>query len=87
MKKAQTIEEQILAAIADLAQRQSKLEIAMNEMIVAHMEVASDLQRLTDALLDDEDDEDGPLIDAEPVDPPSDLALDKWMSEQRKKAD
>lgn len=87
MKAPKTTEEKILAAIADLAKRQSQLEILMHEMIGAHMEVASDLQRLTDALLDDEDDEDSPLIDAEPVDPPSDLALDKWMAEQRKKGD
>lgn len=84
MKAPKTTEEKILAAIADLASRQSRLEIAMNEMIVAHMEIAGDLQRLTSALLDDDDDE-GPLLDAEPVDPPSDLALDKWMAEQRKK--
>lgn len=38
MAAPKTPEGQILAAIADLAQRQSKLEIAMNEMIVAFME-------------------------------------------------
>lgn len=86
MKAPKTTEEKILAAIADLASRQSRLEIAMNEMIVAHMEIAGDLQRLTEALLDDDEDE-GPLLDAEPVETPSDLALDKWMAEQRKKPD
>lgn len=85
MKKAQTIEEQILAAIGDLAKRQSQLEIAMNEMIAAHMEIVGELERLTSALLDDE--EADPLIDAEPVDPPADLALDKWMAEQKRKDD
>lgn len=85
MKVPKTFEDKVLAAIADLAARQSKLENAMNEMIVAHMEIAGDLQRLTEALLDEDDEDDGPLIDAEPIDPPSDLALDRWMAEQRKK--
>lgn len=87
MKKPQTTEEKILAAIEGLAKRQSQLEIVMNEMIGAQTEITAELERLTSALLDDDDDEDAPLIDAEPVDPPSDLALDKWLAAQRKKAD
>lgn len=85
MKAPKTPHEEILSAIADLAKRQSRLEIAMNEMISAHMEIVGELERLTGALLDEEGDQ--PLLDAEPVDPPSDLALDKWIAEQKRKDD
>ena len=54
MKTPKTPHDAILAAIADLAKRQSQLEILMTEMVGAHMEIAGDLTRLTDALLDEE---------------------------------
>ncbi len=79
MKQPKSPEEKILAAIADLAKRQSKLEIAMNEMICSHMENVRVIEALTRVLVED----DGTL-DAEPIDTPSDLALDKWIADQRK---
>lgn len=81
MKTPKTPEDRILEAIAQLAERQTKLEITMNEMVVAHMELSGAINTLSRALIEEVDELDG----AEPIDPPSDLPLDKWMAEQRKK--
>ena len=81
MKQPKTPEEQILAAIAGLGDRMSRLETLGNDLVVGHMENAALIEALIEAV------KAAPqvLLGGVAVEPPDDLALNTWIEDQKKK--
>lgn len=74
-------DEQILAAIKDLGERMSKLEVLGNELVIGQAENAALIEALIAAI------EKAPeaIFGGLKVEAPADLDLNSWMEAQKKK--
>ena len=79
MKQPKTPEDQILAAIAELGERMTRLEILGNDLVVGHTENAALIEALIEAI------QKAPqvMLGGVEVETPADLDLNSWIAAEK----